>query len=93
MVFNAITPEGLVPIGTGNAINRSGGVPVSRENIAFKLEGDNATRIAKLDAPADIPPALHARLGFDERWKEDNSLPKSAPTAAPAAQPSDPRPA
>ena len=93
MVFNAITPEGLVPIGTGNAINRSGGVPVSRENIAFKLEGDNATRIAKLDAPADIPPALHARLGFDERWKEDNSLPKSAPTAAPAAQPNDPRPA
>lgn len=93
MVFNAITPEGLVPIGTGNGINRSGGVPVSRENIAFKLEGDNATRIAKLDAPADIPPALHARLGFDERWKEDNALPKSAPTAAPAAQPSDPRPA
>ncbi|MBT2375560.1 LPD7 domain-containing protein [Pseudomonas fluorescens] len=93
MVFNAITPEGLVPIGTGNAINRSGGVPVSRENIAFKLEGDNVTRIAKLDAPAEIPPALHARLGFDERWKEDNTLPKSAPTAAPAAQPSDPRPA
>lgn len=93
MVFNAITPEGLVPIGTGNAINRSGGVPVSRENIAFRLEGDTATRIGKLDAPAEIPPALHARLGFDERWKDDNALPKSAPTAAPAAQPSDPRPA
>jgi putative DNA primase/helicase len=93
MVFNAITPEGVVPIGTGNGINRSGGEPVSRENIAFKLEGDSAVRIGKLDAPAEIPPALHARLGFDERWKEDVFLPKSAPTAAPAAQPSDPRPA
>ncbi len=92
MVFNAITPEGLVPIGTGNGINRSGGEPVSRENIAFKLEGDSATRIGKLDAPADIPPALHARLGFDERWKAESNLPKSAPTAAPSVQPSDPRP-
>lgn len=93
MVFNAITPEGVVPIGTGNGINRSGGEPVSRENIAFKLEGDSAVRIGKLDAPAEVPPALHARLGFDERWREDVTLPKSAPTAAPAAQPSDPRPA
>ena len=93
MVFNAITPEGLVPIGTGNAINRSGGEPVSRENIAFKLEGDSAARIGKLDAPADMPPALHARLGFDQRWTEDSALPKSAPTAAPAVQPGDPRPA
>lgn len=92
MVFNAITPEGLAPIGTGNAINRSGGQPVSRENIAFKLEGDSAVRIGKLDAPAEVPPALHARLGFDERWKEDNALPKSAPTPAPSAQPSEPRP-
>lgn len=92
MVFNAITPEGLAPIGTGNAINRSGGQSVARENIAFKLEGDSAVRIGKLDAPADVPPMLHARLGFDERWKEDNALPKSAPTPAPSAQPSEPRP-
>lgn len=93
MVFNAITPEGLAPIGTGNGINRSGGEPVARENIAFKLDGDSAVRIGKLDAPADVPPALHARLGFDQRWKEDNVLPKSAPTAAPSVQPNDPRPA
>lgn len=93
MVFNAVTPEGLVPIGTGNGINRSGNEPVSRENIAFKLEGDRAVRIGKLDTPGEISPALHARLGFDERWKEDNSLPKSAPAAAPAVQPGDPRPA
>jgi putative DNA primase/helicase len=93
MVFNAITPEGLAPIGTGNGINRSGGEPVARENIAFKLDGDSAVRIGKLDAPASVPPALHARLGFDQRWKEDNALPKSAPTAAPSVQPNDPRPA
>ncbi|KPW34367.1 putative DNA primase/helicase [Pseudomonas syringae] len=92
MVFNAITPEGLLPIGTGNGINRSGGEPVSREHIAFKLEGDSAVRIGKLDAPGEVPPTLHALLGFDQRWKEENTLPKSAPTAAPSAQPSDPRP-
>ncbi|WP_412459118.1 LPD7 domain-containing protein [Pseudomonas coronafaciens] len=92
MVFNAITPEGLLPIGTGNGINRSGGEPVSREHIAFKLEGDNAVRIGKLDAPGEVPPTLHALLGFDQRWKEENTLPKSAPTAAPSVQPSDPRP-
>ena len=93
MVFNAITPEGIAPIGTGNGINRSGGEPVSRENIAFKLEGDSAVRIGKLDSPGDISPALHARLGFDERWKAENNLPKSAPTAAPSVQPNNPRPA
>jgi putative DNA primase/helicase len=93
MVFNAVTPEGLQPIGIGNGINRSGSQPVARENIAFKLEGDSAVRIGKLDAPASVPPDLHVRLGFDERWKEENVLPKSAPTAAPSARPSDPRPA
>ncbi|RMT88628.1 putative DNA primase [Pseudomonas savastanoi pv. nerii] len=92
MVFNAITPEGLLPIGTGNGINRSGGEPVSREHIAFKLEGDSAVRIGKLDAPGEVPPTLHALLGFDQRWKEENTLPKSAPTVAPSVQPSDPRP-
>ncbi|RML42011.1 hypothetical protein ALQ97_200137 [Pseudomonas savastanoi pv. glycinea] len=92
MVFNAITPEGLLPIGTGNGINCSGGEPVSREHIAFKLEGDSAVRIGKLDAPGEVPPTLHALLGFDQRWKEENTLPKSAPTAAPSVQPSDPRP-
>ncbi|MEA9996487.1 DUF5710 domain-containing protein [Pseudomonas sp. AA4] len=93
MVFNVLTAAGLVPIGSGNAINRSGGVAVSRENIAFKLDGDTAVRIGKLDKPAEVPPALHARLGFDERWSDDNTLPKSAPAAAPSALPSDPRPA
>ena len=92
MVFNAITEQGLVPIGLGNGINRSGGEPVAREHIAFKLEGDSATRIGKLDFPADLPPALHHRLGFNERWKDTNNLPKSAPAAAPTAQPSAARP-
>ncbi|NWB63521.1 DNA primase [Pseudomonas sp. F1002] len=93
MVINAITPEGLVPIGAGNAINQSGGEAVSRENIAFKLDGDTAVRIGKLDNPADVNPVLHARLGFDERWRDDNTLPKSAPAAAPTVQPGAHRPA
>lgn len=93
MIFNVVTADGLVPIGSGNAINRSGGEAVSRENIAFKLDGDPSARIAKLDNPAEMNPALHARLGFDERWRDDNTLPKSAPAVAPTAHPGDPRPA
>ncbi|WP_122744866.1 LPD7 domain-containing protein [Pseudomonas viridiflava] len=92
MVINQITNHGLVPIGVGNAINSSGGEPVAREHIAFKLEGDTDVRIAKLDFPSEMPPALHHRLGFDERWKDTNNLPKSSPAAAPTAQPNVARP-
>ena len=92
MVINAITEQGLVPIGVGNGINRSGGESVARDHIAFELEGDTAVRIAKLDFPADVPPQLHHRLGFDERWKDTQNLPKSAPAPAPQAQPSAVRP-
>lgn len=91
MVINMVTPEGAVPIGCGNGINRSDGQPVPREHLAFRLEGDKAVRIGKLDSPSDIPPALHARLGFDERWREDVVSPKPAPAAAP--RPDDLRPA
>ena len=93
MVFNLISEVGMTPIGVGNGINRSGGEAVSRENIAFKFDGDTAVRIGKLDKPAEVPPSLHARLGFDERWRDDNSLPKSEPAVAPTAQPSVHRPA
>lgn len=92
MVFNAITEQGLVPIGVGNGINESGGQPVARDHIAFRLEGDSAVRIGRLDFPGDVPPALHARMGFDERWKDTNNLPKSAPAAAPSARPDAVRP-
>jgi putative DNA primase/helicase len=93
MVFNLVTADGLVPIGTGNGINRSNGEPVAREHVAFKLEGDSAVRIAKLESPAELPATLHARLGFDERWRSDTSLPKSSPAAAaPQAQPNTHRP-
>lgn len=92
MVINQITDQGLVPIGVGNGINRSGGEPVAREHIAFKLEGDPAVRVGRLDFPAEVPPALHDRLGFDQRWKDTNTLPKSSPAAAPTVQPSALRP-
>ena len=93
MVINQITDQGLVPIGVGNGINRSGGEPVAREHIAFKLEGDPAVRVGRLDFPAEVPPALHDRLGFDQRWKDTNTLPKSSPAAAPTTQPNAMRPA
>lgn len=92
MVFNTVSEHGLTPIGVGNGINQSGGAPVQRDHVAFRLEGDTATRVAKLDHPAQLPPALHSRLGFDERWKDDNSLPKSHPAAAPSAKPNEMRP-
>ncbi|MBD8792718.1 hypothetical protein IFR53_24025 [Pseudomonas syringae] len=94
MVFNSVTEQGLIPIGVGNGINRSGGEPVQRDHVAFKLEGDATTRVAKLDFPAQLPPTLHSRLGFNERYKDDNTLPKStAPAAAPSAKPNEMRPA
>lgn len=94
MVVNLLTPEGAQPIGSGNGINRSNGQPVSREHVVVRLTGDAQPRIAKLDAPADVPAALHARLGYDERYKAEAAAPKDRPAAAPQAAPvTPPRPA
>lgn len=94
MVVNLLTPEGAQPIGSGNAINRADGQPVARENVVVRLTGDAEPRIAKLDAPADMPAALHARLGYDERYKPESGWVKESPAAAPQAAPvTPPRPA
>jgi putative DNA primase/helicase len=94
MVVNVLTPEGAVPVGSGNGINRSNGQPVAREHVAVRLTGDEQPRIAKLDAPAEIPAALHARLGYDERYKAESGWVKEQPAAAPQAAPvTPPRPA
>lgn len=94
MVVNLLTPEGAQPIGSGNGINRSGGQSVPREHVVVRLTGDTQQRIAKLDAPADVPAALHARLGYDERYKAESGWVKEQPAAAPQAAPvTPPRPA
>lgn len=94
MVINLLTPEGAQPIGSGNGINRSNGQPVPREHVVVRLTGDEQQRIAKLDAPADVPAALHARLGYDERYKAEPGWVKEQPAAAPQAAPvTPPRPA
>ncbi|WP_226020540.1 LPD7 domain-containing protein [Serratia symbiotica] len=94
MVVNMLTPEGAVPVGSGNGINRSNGQPVPREHVVIRLTGDEQPRIAKLDTPAALPPTLHARLGFDERYKAEAAYPKERPGAAPQAAPvTPPRPA
>lgn len=94
MVLNLLTPEGAQPIGSGNGINRSNGQPVPREHVVVRLTGDDQQRIAKLDAPADLPAALHARLGYDERYKAESGWVKDQPAAAPQAAPvTPPRPA
>ena len=94
MVVNVLTPEGAQPIGSGNGINRSNGQPIPREHVVIRLTGEDKPRIAKLDAPAEIPPALHARLGYDERYKAEAGWVKDQPAAAPQAAPvTPPRPA
>jgi len=94
MVINQLTPEGAVPVGSGNGINRANGQPVPREHVVIRLTGEEKHRIAKLDAPAEVPPALHARLGFDERYKAEATYSKDRPAAAPQAAPvTPPRPA
>lgn len=94
MVVNLLTPDGAQPIGNGNGINRSNAQPVPREHVVVRLTGDAQQRIAKLDAPADVPAALHARLGYDERYKAESGWVKEAPAAAPQAVPATPpRPA
>ncbi|MHC2599112.1 hypothetical protein ACVLVH_004799 [Kluyvera sp. 1366] len=93
MVVNLLTPEGAQPVGSGNGINRSNGQPVPREHVVVRLTGDAEPRIAKLDAPADVPAALHARLGYDERYKAEAAAPKDRPAVAPQAAPvTPPRP-
>lgn len=93
MVFNVLTPDGAVPLGSGNGINRADGNPVPRENVVVRLQGDEQVRIAKLEAPSDLSPSLHARLGFDERYKVESGFPKDRPAAAPQAAPvTPPRP-
>lgn len=91
MVFNLLTPDGAVPLGSGNGINRANGNPVPRENVVVRLQGDNQVRIAKLDAPSELSPMLHARLGFDERYKVEAGFPKERPAAAPQAAPVTPQ--
>ncbi|WP_413484638.1 LPD7 domain-containing protein [Morganella psychrotolerans] len=93
MVFNTVSDKGVIPVGCGNGINKSNGTPVIREHVAFKLEGDSNPRIAKLDAPENVSPQLHARLGFDARYICETQTPKVMPAAAPVAQPNEPRPA
>lgn len=94
MVVNVLTSEGAQPIGNGNGINRSSGQPVPREHVVIRLSGDDRPRIAKLDAPAEVPATLHARLGYDERYKAESGWVKEQPAAAPQAAPATPpRPA
>lgn len=94
MVVNLLTPEGAQPIGSGNGINRSNGQPVPREHVVVRLTGEAQPRIAKLDVPAEVSAALHARLGYDERYKADSVWGKEQPAAAPQAVPATPpRPA
>lgn len=81
LIINAITDDGLKYVGQAYALNQSGGQPVVRDTLAFKLAGDTAPRLGKIDHPEKLPPQTHALLGFDERWRPDTDYPKFAPRA------------
>ncbi|OWY74689.1 LPD7 domain-containing protein [Pantoea sp. AMG 501] len=87
MVINRLTPDGAVPMGNGHGINEDRGKPVPREYVVLRLNGDDKQRFPKLVNPASLSPALHARLGYDERWKPEVPYPKERPAAAPQAAP------
>lgn len=91
MVVNLLTSEGALPAGSGNGINRSSGQPVVREHVVVRMTGEDKPRIARLDAPAEVPAALHARLGYDERYKPESDRVKEQPAAAPQAAPATPQ--
>lgn len=82
MVFNMLSNSGATAIGMGNGINRAEGKPVTRENIAFKLDGETSSRIGKLEEPSSLPRQIHAHLGFDEAWSEISSSPKPSMAAS-----------
>ncbi|MEG9672570.1 LPD7 domain-containing protein [Serratia bockelmannii] len=65
LTLNIITPEGLTPIGHGNAINNEEG---ASNAFVFNLKGEKERLYAPLVEPAKCPPALHKQLGFTREY-------------------------
>ncbi|WP_303621293.1 LPD7 domain-containing protein, partial [Serratia ficaria] len=82
LILNAITPDGLQPVGYGQALNKVEGKPVQRDAMVFRLAGDTDKKlIGKLESPETLPRPIHAKLGFDEPYSPDADYPKSQPRA------------
>ncbi|AHK22122.1 hypothetical protein BF17_00300 (plasmid) [Yersinia similis] len=68
LTLNIVEPDGLRPIGHGNAVNQVRGAVVAYNTFVFRLSGDNEKVVAKLDSPEKMEAVLHKKLGFTKRF-------------------------
>lgn len=68
LTLNIVEPDGLRPIGHGNAVNQVRGAVVAYDTFVFRLSGDNEKVVAKLDSPERMEAVLHKKLGFTKRF-------------------------
>ncbi|CNI31956.1 LPD7 domain-containing protein [Yersinia pekkanenii] len=68
LTLNIVEPDGLRPIGHGNAVNQVRGAVVAYDTFVFRLSGDNEKVVAKLDSPEKMEAVLHKKLGFTKQF-------------------------
>ncbi|WP_454767557.1 DUF5710 domain-containing protein [Escherichia coli] len=82
LILNEVTPQGLRPIGKGNAINNETG---SYNSFVFTLKGERERILTQVSAPEKRPAALQQELGFSrppvppEQVTEMRNKPQNAP--------------
>jgi putative DNA primase/helicase len=69
IALNAVTPDGLQPVGHGNAVNQVRGMEVNFDTLVFKLKGEEDKRVVPLQHPERLSHTVHASLGFTEAWR------------------------
>ncbi|HBD0908439.1 TPA: hypothetical protein KHA09_004111 [Escherichia coli] len=82
LILNEVTPQGLHPIGKGNAINNETG---NYNSFVFTLKGERERILTQVTAPEKRPAALQQELGFSrppvppEQVTEMRNKPQNAP--------------
>ncbi|WP_438429946.1 DUF5710 domain-containing protein [Escherichia coli] len=82
LILNEVTPQGLRPIGKGNAINNETG---NYNCFVFTLKGERERILTQVSAPEKRPAALQQELGFSrppvppEQVTEMRNKPQNAP--------------
>ncbi|HCU6886618.1 TPA: hypothetical protein OU321_003679 [Escherichia coli] len=82
LILNEVTPQGLCPIGKGNAINNETG---NYNSFVFTLKGERERILTQVTAPEKRPAALQQELGFSrppvppEQVTEMRNKPQNAP--------------
>ena len=82
LILNEVTPQGLRPIGKGNAINNETG---NYNSFVFTLKDERERILTQVTAPEKRPAALQQELGFSrppvppEQVTEMRNKPQNAP--------------